>query len=284
MASEGITGILAADRHRRRRDITPKDVDELSIFANTIAETIHKAQLKEEIESSYINTVQALVRAIEEKDSYTRGHSERVAALSVEIGRELGLSDKELEFLRIGCLLHDVGKIGVSESIVRSPKSLSVSEYNIIKQHPVKGTEIVRPVSFLKDHLYIIRHHHERYDGRGYPDGLAGENIPLSAQITGIADTYDAITSTRPYRKGLPRPEAVKRIQEEAGKQFSPELIAAFLRVQEKHRRSRGNPKRSAFGGNSSDGSTARDRTQVPSSRSAGSSRSDTTAGSSRLS
>ncbi|MBN1687201.1 MAG: HD domain-containing protein [Spirochaetales bacterium] len=231
MASEGIIGILGADRYLSHTKIDPKDLDDLTIFANTIAETLHKARLREEIESSYLNTVKALVRAIEEKDAYTRGHSERVAELSVLIGRELGIPEKELEYMRLACLLHDVGKIGISEAIVKSPKSLTTQEYDIIKQHPIKGAEIVRPVSFLKDYLHIIRHHHERYDGRGYPDRLAGVEIPLGARITAVADAYDAMTSTRPYRKGLPAEEAARRIYAERGAQFGPAVVDAFKRI-----------------------------------------------------
>jgi putative nucleotidyltransferase with HDIG domain len=231
MASEGMIGILAADRYLSHANISPEDIDDLSIFINTIAETLHKARLKEEIESSYLNTVKALVRAIEEKDSYTRGHSERVAELSVLIGDELGITTKELEYIRLACLLHDVGKIGISEAIVKSPKALTDQEYDIIKQHPGKGAEIVRPVSFLKDYLHVILHHHERFDGDGYPDGLAGGAIPLGAQIACVADAYDAITSTRPYRKGLPPEEAVFRIYSARGSQFSPPVVDAFKRL-----------------------------------------------------
>ena len=231
MASEGIIGILGADRYLSHAKIHPKDLDDLSIFANTIAETLHKARLKEEIESSYLNTVKALVRAIEEKDAYTRGHSERVAGLSVLIGKEIGIPEKELEYIRLACLLHDVGKIGISEAIVKSPKSLSAQEYDIIKQHPIKGAEIVLPVTFLKDYLHIIRHHHERYDGRGYPDRLSGIAIPLGARIACVADAYDAITSTRPYRKGLTSREAVLRIHAERGAQFDPSAVDAFDRI-----------------------------------------------------
>ncbi len=231
MASEGMIGILAADRYLTKARIDPKDIDDLSIFANTIAETLHKASLKEEIEESYLSTVKALVRAIEEKDAYTRGHSERVAELSVFLGKELGIVEKELENIRLACLLHDVGKIGISEAIVKSPKSLTVQEYDIIKQHPIKGAEIVQPVSFLKDYIHVIRHHHERYDGGGYPDGLAGGKIPLGAQIVSVADAYDAITSTRPYRKGLSPEEAAARIFAERGAQFAPTVVDAFKQV-----------------------------------------------------
>jgi len=234
MASEGMIGILAADKHLNQAKIEAKDLDSLTFFSNTIAETLHKARLKEEIEASYLNTVKALVRAIEEKDSYTRGHSERVSEFSVLIGKELGIADKELEYLRLACLLHDVGKIGISEAIVKSPKALSVQEYDIIKQHPIKGAEIVRPVSFLKDYIHIIRHHHERYDGRGYPDGLAGADIPIGAQIACVADAFDAITSTRPYRKGLSPEEAAARISAERGAQFAPAAVDAFNRIFER--------------------------------------------------
>lgn len=231
MATEGMIGILAADRYKSKKDIAPRDIDDLTIFTNTIAETLNKARLKEEIESSYLNTVKALVRAIEEKDAYTRGHSERVSELSVMIGSELGISEKDLEYIRLACLLHDVGKIGISEAIVKSPKSLTVHEYNIIKQHPLKGAEIARPISFLKNYLYVIRNHHEWHDGSGYPDGLAGDEIPLGARITCVADAYDAITSTRPYRRGMPSDEAARRIVSNSGRQFSPIVVEAFRKI-----------------------------------------------------
>ena len=233
LASEGIIGILAADRYMSKKAIHQHDIDDLAIFANTIAETLHKAQLKEDVESSYLNTVQALVKAIEEKDAYTRGHSVRVADLSVQIGKTLGLSDRHLEYLRLGCLLHDVGKIGISEAIVRSPKPLTVPEFNRIKQHPAKGAEIAKPISFLKDYLHIIRNHHEHFDGTGYPDGLQGDDIPMEAQIACVADAYDAITSTRPYRKGSPPEEASRRILADSGTHFSPAIVDAFQTVYE---------------------------------------------------
>ncbi|MCP5515014.1 MAG: HD domain-containing protein [Spirochaetales bacterium] len=231
VVNEKVIGVVAADRVRGDRKVTSRDLDELSIFTNNIAETLHKAQLKEEIESSYLNTVKALVQAIEEKDAYTRGHSERVALISVRIGEKIGLEQKEIEYLRHGCLLHDVGKIGISESIVCKNAELTDEEYDIIKQHPIKGEEIVRSISFLQDHLYLIRNHHEWYDGSGYPDGLCGEEIPIGAQIVGVADAYDAITSTRPYRRGLPPGEALARINNYSGIQFSPLVVNAFREI-----------------------------------------------------
>jgi putative nucleotidyltransferase with HDIG domain len=228
VVNERVIGLLAADRLRSRKNVTPKDLEELSIFTNNIAETLHKAQLKEEIESSYLNTVKALVQAIEEKDAYTRGHSERVSQISVKLGKRMGLPARELEYLRLGCLLHDVGKIGISESIVCKSEELTTEEYAIIKQHPIKGEEIVRPIGFMQDHLYLIRNHHECYDGSGYPDGMIGEEIPLGAQIISVADAYDAITSTRPYRMGLSPEEALSRIMLFSGIQFAPRVVQVF--------------------------------------------------------
>ena len=116
-------------------------------------------------------------------------------------GTTLGLPDQEIEYLRFGSILHDVGKIGIPESIVRSPKPLTPAEFRIIQKHPLKGVEILQPITFIKDHMYLIRNHHERWDGKGYPDKLAGDDIPLGAQIVAIADAFDAMTSSRPYRR-----------------------------------------------------------------------------------
>ena len=228
---DGLLGIVAADRKEFSPPITKSDMDDLSSFMNTMAAALQKARLQERIEANYVNTVSALVRTIEEKDAYTRGHSERVAALSIELGREMGLPEEELQYMRAGCLLHDVGKIGISEAIVRSPKSLTASEYKIIKSHTVKGEEIVRPITFMRKHLFIIRNHHEWWNGKGYPDGLKGEEIPLQARIVALADAYDAITSSRPYKKALPPKEAYKRITHDEGSQYAPDVVVSFKRI-----------------------------------------------------
>ncbi len=224
-------GLLGADRAEGGVRVSENDLEFLSILANSLATAIIRARLDEELKSSYVSSVRALVQAIEEKDTYTRGHSERVAAIAVEIARTLGVSEREIEYLSIGSILHDVGKIGISESIVRSPKSLTEAETKIIQRHPLKGVEILAPISFIKDHLYLIRNHHERFDGKGYPDGLRGDDIPFGAQILAVADTFDAMTSSRPYRKGLPFKQAVREIEEGSGSQFSPRIAEAFLRV-----------------------------------------------------
>lgn len=231
IAEDKPIGILGVDRKAQGRPITSEDAEYLSIFANNIATAFQRARLDEELKLSYVNSVRALVQAIEEKDTYTRGHSERVAALALEIARILGFGGEDLEFLRFGSILHDVGKIGISESIVRSPKRLSSAEFLIIQKHPLKGVEILAPISMLKRHLYLVRNHHERFDGSGYPDGLKGNDIPLGAQIVAIADAFDAMTSSRPYRKGMPAKQAAREIFRCSGSQFSPEMTDAFRKV-----------------------------------------------------
>jgi putative nucleotidyltransferase with HDIG domain len=227
----GVIGVLGADRATHKETISATDVDYLTIFANTIAVSLRRARLDEELKMSYLNSVRALVHALEEKDPYTKGHSERVASLAALIGEEMGLPTDELEQLRIGGYLHDIGKIGVPESIIKNPKALSKSEFRVIQRHTIKGVEILEPISFLRSHLYLIRHHHERFDGKGYPDGLKGEEIPVGARIMAVADTYDAMTSSRPYRKGLPPVQALRAISRESGQQFAPEVVVAFQRV-----------------------------------------------------
>ncbi len=229
--AKGSIGILAADRTKSNRMITRKELEHLSIFVNTMAATLYKAKQDEELENSYLNTIKALVKAIEEKDQYTSGHSERVSRLSRRLAAAMDLPEDEVELIGAASLLHDVGKIGIPESIVRSPKPLTPAEYKIIKTHPEKGCEIIEPVRRLKEHSYLIRLHHERFDGKGYPDGIAGAKIPTGAQIIAVADTFDAITSSRAYRKGLPKEEAARRIQASSGSQFSPAVIEVFMKV-----------------------------------------------------
>jgi putative nucleotidyltransferase with HDIG domain len=228
IADDRVIGILGADRRGEHKRPTTSDMEFLSIFANNIATAFLRARLDEELKSSYVSAVRALVLAIEEKDTYTRGHSERVAAMVVRVARTLKIPESEIEYLQFGSILHDVGKIGIPESIVRSPKLLTDAEYRIIQKHPLKGVEILHPITFIQDHMYLVRNHHERWDGSGYPDGLAGDAIPLGAQIVAIADAFDAMTSSRPYRKGMPTTQAVGEIMENAGTQFSKKMAEAF--------------------------------------------------------
>jgi GAF domain-containing protein len=245
ISEDTVIGLLGADRGACGARVTSNDGEYLSILANSLATAISRTRIDqergridverarkvEELKSSYENAVQALVQAIEEKDNYTRGHSERVAFMVVEIGEFLGLPPVEIEFLRFGSILHDVGKIGVPESIVRNHRSLTAAERKIIQLHPMKGVEILKPIAFIQDHMCMVRNHHERYDGKGYPDGLKGDAIPLGAQICAVADAFDAMTTNRPYRKGLPFKQAAKEIRENCGSQFAPRIADAFLEL-----------------------------------------------------
>ena len=222
-------GVLGADRRGTDARVSQADSEYLSIFANSIGTVFLHARLDEELRTSNVNSVRALVQAIEEKDPYTRGHSERVADYASEVARILGFTDLQIEMLHYATILHDVGKIGVPEAIIHMPRALTPEEFEMIKEHPMKGVHILRHVPFIKDHLHIIRNHHERWDGRGYPDGLAGDAIPFEAQIVSVTDAYDAMTSTRPYRAGMARAQAVEEIQRGAGSQFSEPIVKAFM-------------------------------------------------------
>jgi HD-GYP domain-containing protein (c-di-GMP phosphodiesterase class II) len=169
-----------------------------------------------------------LAAAIDEKDPYTRGHSDRVAKYSLMIGKELKLSEQELDRLRISALLHDVGKIGVDDRVLKKPGALNDEEFALMRQHPTKGANIMRPVPQLKEMLPGIELHHEHLDGRGYPYGLKGEQIPLMAKIIAVADTLDAMTTNRPYQAGGELETALARIKQLAGSRFQPEVADAL--------------------------------------------------------
>ncbi|OQB47911.1 MAG: Cyclic di-GMP phosphodiesterase response regulator RpfG [Firmicutes bacterium ADurb.Bin153] len=182
----------------------------------------------------YLNTIMALTSAIEAKDVYTKGHSERVQRFSLMIARELHLSGSQLEMLRYAAILHDIGKIGISESILNKPTKLEKSEFEKIMEHPLIGSKIVEEIDFLNKASKIIRSHHEFYDGSGYPDGLKGEAIMLESQILAVADAYDAMTTTRPYREAFTEKGAWDELVKGSGKQFSPEVVKAFRRAIDK--------------------------------------------------
>ena len=188
-------------------------------------------ELKEALEAlqeSYLATVRTLAFIVEAKDASTREHLERThdyarALARVVTGEEVG---PELSY---GFLLHDVGKVGIPESILCKPGPLTDTEYEVMKTHPLIGVQIVTPIAFLGGAMDVIRCHHERWDGRGYPDGLAGEDIPLGARIFAVCDTFDAMTSDRPYRRALPFEATVEEIERHAGTQFDPQVVAAFV-------------------------------------------------------
>jgi putative nucleotidyltransferase with HDIG domain len=189
------------------------------------------ARLYAALERGYLDTIRALASAIDAKDPYTRGHSERVASLAVEIGRELQLDEATLRTLEFSGILHDVGKIGIPEQVLGKPSRLTPEEFKVVQSHAVIGAEIVEGVEFLKAAEPAIRHHHERWDGTGYPDGLAGEDIPLIARILNAADTWDACTSERPYHPAKSPLVGLSILAEVRGLQLDPTVHDAIQRV-----------------------------------------------------
>ncbi|NOZ85893.1 MAG: response regulator [Deltaproteobacteria bacterium] len=183
---------------------------------------------KRQLESSYLDTVMALAAALEAKDRYTQGHSERVTFYSVALAREIGLSNQEIDRLSLGGQLHDIGKIGIRETVLNKNGKLTDKEYEHVKTHPLIGAQILGRIKSMAPILPIVRHHHERYDGAGYPDGLKGENVPLEARIVAVADAFDAMTSNRAYRSAIPLEEAIKRLVACKGTQFDPALVDVF--------------------------------------------------------
>ena len=184
----------------------------------------------------YLDTIRALAAAIDAKDPYTKGHSERVAETSVALAQELNLSDKDIENIEYTALLHDIGKIGIADNILGKTSSLTDKEFDKIKEHTVMGAKIIEPVDFLKNSYKAIYHHHEKYNGKGYPDGLKEKDIPLLARIIAVADAYDAMGSDRPYRKKLNKDKILKELKDQSGKQFDPEVVKALISVLDRER------------------------------------------------
>jgi len=184
----------------------------------------------------YLDTIRALAAAIDAKDPYTKGHSERVAEISVALAQELNLSDRDIENIEYTALLHDIGKIGIEDRILGKNSSLTNEEFDKIKEHTIMGAKIIEPVDFLKNSYKAIYHHHERYDGDGYPDGIKEKDIPILARIIAVADAYDAMGSDRPYRKKLSKDKILKELRDQSGKQFDPEVVKAFISVLKRKR------------------------------------------------
>jgi putative nucleotidyltransferase with HDIG domain len=236
---EVVRGALEIARGRFGREVPVTARNELGDLAYTFNHMSRELagydaenrQLIAALERGYLDTIRSLAAAVDAKDPYTRGHAERVATLSVAIGRELGLAPDALQALEYGGILHDIGKIGIPDAILAKAGALAPAEMAAMRDHPRIGAEIVAGVEFLAGAVPAIRSHHERWDGAGYPDGLAGEEIPLVARIVNIADTWDACTSRRPYQAPIP-PDAVVGILEGLrGAQTDPAVHDALLRV-----------------------------------------------------
>jgi HD-GYP domain-containing protein (c-di-GMP phosphodiesterase class II) len=234
-----VRGVLDVARGRFGQEVQVAARDELGDLAYTFNYMSRELagydrenrRLIAALEQGYLETIRSLAAAVDAKDPYTHGHAQRVAALSVEIGRELGLGRDELQALEYGGVLHDIGKIGIPDAILAKRGTLTAAEMEVVRAHPMVGADIVAGVAFLRDALPAIRHHHERWDGTGYPAGLAGEAIPLVARIVNIADTWDACTSRRPYQEPIPADVVAAILDGLKGAQTDPRVHDALLAV-----------------------------------------------------
>lgn len=223
-----IARVLEGGRNRERAtSVTPDEEAYLKKYSQVVAMKLEEKVY--ELEDLYLTLIKVLVNALDAKSTWTKGHSERVAEYAAQIARKAGLYEGTIRRLRIAALLHDIGKLGTYDSLLDKPDTLCEEEFALIKKHPDKGVEIVSHIRQFHDVLPVIRHHHERYDGSGYPAGLAGERIPLLARILCIADAYDAMTDDRPYRPAPGRAYAISELQRYAGSQFDPRLVTVFL-------------------------------------------------------
>jgi putative nucleotidyltransferase with HDIG domain len=215
------------------------ELADLSVNFNRMSESISTAidnlkRAARENHELFINSIRALAAAIDAKDPYTRGHSERVARYSSQVAKEMGLTAEDVRRVRLSALLHDVGKIGIDDRILRKPTALTEEEFEIMKSHPVKGAAIMEAIPQLRDVIPGMKHHHERWEGGGYPDGLAGEEIPLQARIVSVADTFDAMTTTRPYQRAMDIRFVFQRLRDLAGNRFDPSVVEALIQSYEK--------------------------------------------------
>lgn len=209
---------------------------EVGLLAAIMNEVSYKTFIELEknyhdLEDLFMGFVKAMVNALEAKSVWTRGHSERVAAFAQEIACELNLSETQRKAVTIASLLHDIGKIGTDNGILDKESSLSDYEYDNVKKHSVQGADILRGIRHFEDVVLMIRHHHERMDGTGYPDGLKGDQIPIGARIVYVADAFDAMTEARPYRSPISIEEAVSELRKNAGTQFDPVVVEAWSKV-----------------------------------------------------
>jgi len=207
------------------------DAGFLQSFANLCASYIKNSELLENLQELFLGTVSALSETIAAKSQWTSGHLNRAANIAVTIGKEMGLDKKALKDLELAALLHDIGKIGTYEAILNKPEELTTEEFNLIKLHSGKGAEILSAIKQLKEVVPLIKYHHERYDGTGYPEGLKGEAIPLLSRILCVADAIDSMLADRPYRKGLVMEEIIEELKKESGSQFDPLVTEVFLKT-----------------------------------------------------
>ena len=215
--------------NKRQGLFNNKDKELLTALSNQVAVAIENARLYKELRETFVSTVYALADTIEKRDPYTGGHTKRVMEYSLAVGQAMKLSPNEMLDLRLSAILHDIGKIGVRDDILLKKDQLTLEEFSAMAMHTTYGVQILNHVRQLKEILPGVKWHHEKFDGSGYPDGLKGDAIPLIARIIAVADTFDAITTDRPYRKGLNPRSAIEELKANAGKQFDPLVVDAFV-------------------------------------------------------
>ncbi len=224
-----INGLVLIGRQNTDETFSISDKRLLTVVADMLAIKISNTELFTELKELSLNLMKSFTEAIEEKDPYTRGHSERVNEWSLKIGTHLGLDSVEMEQLNIASILHDIGKIGIPSEILNKSGKLTDEEYAFIKEHPLKGYKIILPIKQLKGCICSILYHHERIDGKGYPQGLSGDEIPLFARIIAVADTFDAMTSHRAYRNAINIDEVIQELQDVSGKQLDSDITRLFI-------------------------------------------------------
>ncbi|MCK4852504.1 MAG: response regulator [Candidatus Omnitrophica bacterium] len=224
------TAGYVAQRALEKRELVIKNMNyQANLEKEVKIRTEELVKKNEEIKNLYLRAIRALAYSLEAKDKYTENHSRRVTSNALEVAVQMTLSDRQRENIEVAGLLHDIGKIGIRESVLTKPGSLTPEEYEHIKEHPILAERILSPIKELKDVIKIIRHHHERFDGKGYPDGLKGEEIPLESRILAVCDTYDAMTSNRSYRKAFSREDTIKEIKKMSGSQFDPQIVQSWI-------------------------------------------------------
>ncbi len=227
----GLVGVLGARRHTPDQSFKPDAVSVLSTLANMGAKALENAHLHSELRESYLATVRSLVNSLHERDNYTASHGVRVAALAVRMAEHLGLPEEMVRELEVFGPLHDVGKIGIRDAILLKAGPLSADERAVCREHCVIGERILRPLRPSPEALAMVRNHHELWDGRGYPDGLSAQRIPLLARLLQVADTYDAMVCDRPYQPGLSEQEVMAHLRQYAGAMYDPEAVAALCAI-----------------------------------------------------
>ena len=229
LSFEGDLKATIALGFKDRKAFSNEEHDQARQIVDQVSVALSNSSLVTALKKLNLGTLEALARTVDAKSTWTAGHSERVTDLSVKIAQVLGWDDKQLESMKRAAYLHDIGKIGIPLSILDKPGRLSQEEYEIIKDHPEIGARILEPIEAYADVIPMVLQHHEKFNGKGYPHGIAGEEISMGARIMAVADVYDAVVSDRPYRQGWIEEKAIKMIKEEAGEHFDPKVVDAFL-------------------------------------------------------